>query len=118
LGLTAIDSTISPTIRFRHGQEIDSNKIKVSSRAETRMTSELFEKVRSLDDLINEANAVISEYRDISHDVFLTSFKGLRIDGLYRRRLDWNTTARILGTALIRLNPKLENLITPGTRLL
>jgi hypothetical protein len=77
-----------------------------------------FRKLKSLDDLINEANAVISEYRDISHDVFLTSFKGLRIDGLYRRRLDWNTTARILGTALIRLNPKLENLITPGTRLL
>lgn len=118
LGLNAIDSTFSPTIRFKHGQEIDSSKIKVSSRAETRMSSELFKKVKSIDDLINEANAVISEYRDVSHDVFLTSFKGLRVDGLYRRRLDWNTTGRILGTALIRLNPKLENLITPGTRLL
>ena len=118
LGLTAIDSTTGPTIRFRHGQEIDSSKIKVYSRAETRMTSELFEKVGSLDELIAEANNVLCEYRTISHDVFITSFKGLRMDGLYRRRLDWSTTGRLLGTTLIILNPKLENLITPGTRLL
>ena len=117
LGLTAIDSTTKPTIKFRHGSDIESHKIKISSRAETRMSSNLFSRIDSLDELISEANEVLDLYRSSTHDVFLTSFKGLRSDGAYRRRLDWNTASRILGTALIRLNPKLENEVTPGTRL-
>jgi len=117
LGLTAIDSTIKPTIRFRVGSEILESNIKVSSRAETRISSNLFQRSFSIEELIDEANSVLDIYRDISHDVFLTSFKGLRADGAYRRRLDWDTTGRILGTAILRIDPKLESLVTPGTRL-
>jgi hypothetical protein len=118
LGLTAIDSTMKPTIRFIPGSQIDNSKIKISSRAETRMSSDLFSKIRSIDELILEANKILDEYRLLTHDVFLTSFKGLRADGAYRRRLDWNTASRILGTALIRIDPSLEFLVTPGTKLL
>lgn len=117
LGLTAIDSTIKPTIRFRPGSEILETNIKVSSRAETRISSSLFQKSFTIEELIEEANSILGTYRDISHDVFLTSFKGLRSDGAYRRRLDWDTTGRILGTAILRIDPKLESLVSPGTRL-
>lgn len=117
LGLTAIDSTSGPSIRFRQGSEILEANIKVSSRAETRISSQLFQMSFSLNQLINEANSVLNHYREISQDVFLTSFKGLRSDGSYRRRLDWNTTGRILGTAILNIDPKLEDFITSGPRL-
>jgi hypothetical protein len=117
LGLTAIDSTIKPTIRFRVGSEIPEINIKVSSRAETRISSSLFQKSFPINELIDEANVILSKYREVSYDVFLTSFKGLRADGAYRRRLDWDTSARILGTAILNIDPKLESLVTPGTRL-
>ena len=117
LGLTAIDSTIKPTIRFRLGDEIPESNIKISSRAETRISSSLFQDSIPIAQIIEEANSILDLYRQISHDVFLTSFKGLRADGAYRRRLDWDTTSRILGTALLNIEPSLEGVITPGTRL-
>ena len=117
LGLTAIDSTLRPTIKFIPGEAIPKANIKVSSRAETRMSSNLFQEVASIELVIKHANRILDIYREISHDVFLTSFKGLRADGSYRRRLDWNTASRILGTALVEIDPKLERLVTPGTRL-
>jgi hypothetical protein len=117
IGLTAIDSTKNPSIRFRLGSEIPESNIKVSSRAETRMSSSFFKTIEMADLVINQANIILDEYRKETHDVFLTSFKGLRSDGAYRRRLDWDTASRILGTALVRIDPSLENIVTPGTRL-
>jgi len=117
LGLTAVDSTLKPTIQFKQGGLIPESNIKVSSRAETRISSILFGEVESVELLIEEANQTLNKYREISQDVFLTSFKGLRSDGSYRRRLDWDTASRILGTTLVNINPELESLITPGTRL-
>jgi hypothetical protein len=81
------------------------------------MSSSLFKTIEMADLVINQANIILDEYRKETHDVFLTSFKGLRSDGAYRRRLDWDTASRILGTALVRIDPSLENIVTPGTRL-
>jgi hypothetical protein len=104
LGLTAVDGTKSPTIRFRIGYEIDSSEIKPTSRALTRISFPLLDQnPESLDDLILQANSVLDQYRKLTNDVFLTSFKGLRADGQYRRRLSWQIATEILATAAERI---------------
>jgi hypothetical protein len=104
LGLTAIDGTKSPTIRFRLGREIESGEIKPTSRALTRISFPLLsQNPESLEDLIFESNLLLNEYRELTNDVFLTSFKGLRADGHYRRRLSWQIATEILATASERV---------------
>lgn len=119
LGLTAIDATVEPSIRFHEGSLIPSSDIKVSSRALTRISSKhLPEERAALDELIELANRQIKKYREGTKDVFLTSFKGLRKDGRYRRRMDWNTASRVLATALVELDPKLAADVTVSPRLI
>lgn len=48
---------------------------------------------------IERANSILRSYRTATKDVFMTSFKGLRSDGRYRRRLDYRTVQRILNKA-------------------
>ena len=45
------------------------------------------------------ANELLATYREKTQDVFMTSFKGLRADGKYRRRLDFKTARAILAKA-------------------
>ena len=54
----------------------------------------------NLNDFIDECNRKIMQYRNATSDVFLTSFKGLRKDGRYRRRLDFNTAKNIMSSVL------------------
>lgn len=48
---------------------------------------------------IKTCNKVLEEYRTKTNDIFLTSFKGLRSDGFYRRRLDYSTARLIVAKA-------------------
>ena len=46
-------------------------------------------------------NQYLTWYRENTQDVFMTSFKGLRKDGRYRRRLDFETAKAIMSTVLV-----------------
>lgn len=98
LGILCCDDTKKATIRFVPGDEIDPSCIKVSSRAKTRISG-LPDEV-DLNKFIKKCNAILNKYRAETNDVFLTSFKGLRDDKMYRRRLDFETAKNIMGRAL------------------
>jgi len=93
LGLYACDGNHT-RIRFVHGDEI--GEVKPSSRSVTRISVE----TEDLDTLILRCNSILNQWRQDTYDVFLTSFKGLRPDGVYRRRLDWKTARTIVSKAL------------------
>jgi hypothetical protein len=95
IGLWAIDGTQTASIRFLAGADIPSGQIKNTSRSITRITPKFNPRV-PLDTVIFESNRLLEEYRDVSQDIFLTAFKGLRADGKYRRRIDWRTASLIL----------------------
>lgn len=101
IGLFAIDSTASKSIRFVEGEEIAQEKIKVSSRGVTRITGMPSDLSRK--ELIKEANSVLNEFREKTSDIFMTSFRGLRKDGDYRRRLDFALAKVILNHSIYRL---------------
>ena len=103
IGLVAIDNTTGPSIRFVIGESIPSEEIKVTSRSLTRINVEYLSKALDVDAVISEANRILEDYRKLSSDVFLTAFKGLRADDLYRRRIDWLTAGRILNKAVANL---------------
>jgi hypothetical protein len=104
LGLYACDNTKSPSIRFIDGNEISSDKIKGSSRAITRISGVPLSDY-SLDELIKQCNSTLLQWREQTHDIFLTCFKGLREDGQYRRRLDWSNASRLIKHTLHTLHP-------------
>ncbi len=99
IGIWCIDNTRCASIHFGDGTKISGDKIKVSSRSITR--------VGGIPDDINKTlffkrcNEILDKYREDTKDVFMASFKGLRIDGLYRRRLDFATARRIMNQALL-----------------
>lgn len=95
IGLRAIDNTYSDSIEFVRGETIDSSEIKVSSRALTRISGVSFDSEEDLDSFIEVCNRLLSTYRLNTQDIFMTSFKGLRADGRYRRRLSF-AEARVL----------------------
>jgi hypothetical protein len=85
LGFIAFDNTERPSIRFCEGKELEDYDIVHTSRMITRIGGD-FGNVRDIIDFLNEQ---ISDFRKATHDVFLTPFKGLRKDGMYRRRMDY-----------------------------
>ena len=89
LGLIAFDNVREASIRFCHIDEIASYEIKQTSRFITRI---------SLDNPppIAVLNSCLNKIRSATEDVFLSSYRGLRKDGLYRRRLDWDLARRII----------------------
>ncbi len=54
-------------------------------------------------EVIAQANIILGDFRDDTSDLFLTSFRGLREDGDYRRRLDYNLAKMILNRSVDRL---------------
>lgn len=101
LGLFAIDGTTDKAIRFVNGNEIPEEKIKVSSRGVTRISG--IPNGLEITDLIKEANSVLKDFRENTKDVFMTSFRGLKKDGDYRRRLDFAMAKAILNYSYNRL---------------
>lgn len=100
LGLFNIDATnIEKMVNFCEGSLIESKDVGYHARLRTRIKilapngKPLTQ--TQLKGIIKESNKVLKEYRKLTHDIFMTSFKGLRSDGKYRRRLDY-TTARLI----------------------
>jgi hypothetical protein len=98
IGVKCVDSVKSNggDIYFHRGELIKSEDIKISSRAFTRISGLPEMYLSRLDDFIDTCNIVLNEYRSLTKDIFMTSFKGLRIDGKYRRRIDFYTVKSIL----------------------
>ena len=94
LGLIAIDNTKEPSIRFCEGEKVDPNRIGISSRSITRIAIDGY--IDKIDKLIRNLNDMIMSFRNETHDVFLTPFKGLRKDLKYRRRLDYALARSII----------------------
>lgn len=104
LGLFGVDNTREASIRFVRGSTIPGADIKHSSRAISRISGVPAD--IDLDALIDQANQAIAGYRRDSHDTLLTSFKGLRSDGKYRRRLDFTAARSLLDHCVMRLRAR------------
>lgn len=98
IGIRCIDGTASPSIQFIDGTEIASNKIKVSSRSLTRVSG--LPADIDLTTFLQRCNQRLEQYREDTYDIFLTSFKGLRKDGQYRRRLDFANAKTIMNEVI------------------
>lgn len=96
IGVQLVDDTATESIEFFPGELIDSSKIKPTSRALTRISGVKFEDEEERIEFISIANELLISYRNKTQDVFMTSFKGLRKDGKYRRRLDFKTVRSLL----------------------
>jgi hypothetical protein len=83
---------------------VKEEEIKISSRAKTRIdifyNNALISDQQILKNVVNDANFILNFYRKQTEDVFMTSFKGIRKDNKYRRRLDYHIAKSILMKAL------------------
>lgn len=100
IGIICVDNTSGPSIQFVEGNTIKSEDIKDSSRSLTRVSIS-GTKIKDLKMFLYRCNQYLTWYRENTQDVFMTSFKGLRKDGKYRRRLDFETAKAIMSTVLI-----------------
>ena len=98
IGVVCFYGIKGESIRFVVGDTINPSNIKLSSRSVTRIGG--LPSTIDLPFFINKCNDVLAQYRKDTCDVFLTSFKGLRKDGKYRRRIDFKTVKCILNKAM------------------
>ncbi len=89
LGLIALDNTKEASIRFCDIQELNHYNVKHSSRHITKISADCSLKV-------DDWNALINDFRKLTDDVLMTSYKGIRKDGRYRRRCDWSLARGII----------------------
>lgn len=101
IGIKCVDNSNGDDIRFFDGSLIDPSTIKVSSRSFSRISG-LPRRV-DRDEFFSVCNDIIKEYRRNTRDVLMTSFKGLRKDRKYRRRIDFKTVRCIMNKALARM---------------
>lgn len=101
IGARLVDDTKGDSIQFFKGEELDSSKVKPTSRTNTRISGLSFDSDLERVRFIEIANNLLMSYRKETKDVFMTSFKGLRSDGKYRRRLDYKTARSLLARAYV-----------------
>ena len=94
LGFIAFDDTRGPSIRFCNGEELSAYTISHSSRMITRIRG----RFSNLSSLIRILNKELVVFRSLTKDIFLTPFKGLRKDGMYRRRMDYQLARNFITT--------------------
>lgn len=99
IGFRAIDNTLSDSIEFFPGEKVDPSRVKNSSRSITRISGVDFKTKKELNDFIKLLNDLIKNYREKTEDLFMTSFKGLRKDKRYRRRLSYGDARTLLNKA-------------------
>ena len=92
VGLIALDDTRTASIRFCDVRELAGYRVKKTGRHITKIT--VRGPIR-----IEEWNAYLGEFRERTRDVLMTGYKGLRKDGKYRRRLDWQSARGIVHRA-------------------
>ena len=85
-------------IRFIKGDELHTS-IKESSRSYTKIAG--LPNKANIQHFIEECNKELQQYRENTKDIFLTSFKGLRTDNIYRRRISFKIIRRIMNKVLI-----------------
>ena len=90
LGLIAVDGTIGPSIRFCGAEEIPKSAVKGTSRSRTRIL------VTGTVPSTKRLNSRLAELREKTGDMPLSSFKGTRKDGMYRRRISWRQAEDIV----------------------
>lgn len=98
--LFAIDNNKEESIRFGNGEEIKKEKVSHSARTYSRIKTNYCFTNQQIKDIINVSNNILSQFRYDTKDVFMTSFKGLRKDLMYRRRLDFQQAREILSKAI------------------
>ena len=92
VGLRAIDNTRVASIRFCHPKELGSYEVRGTCRSITKLRVEGAVE-------IERWNNKLEEFRQLTHDVLMTAFKGIRADGMYRRRMDWDLARGIIQDA-------------------
>lgn len=102
IGVVCADGKNSK-IRFVKGESIDT-EVKGSSRFLVRVSG-LPDNI-DIDDFILKCNTTLEQYRCNTKDVFLNSFKGLRNDGTYRKRIPFTVVRSILTYTLKGVNSK------------
>ena len=102
IGLYCCDSPKGASIKFCLGEAIPSSDVTESSRSITKISG--VPEGHPIERIVDEANAILSEWRTATSDVLMTAFKGLRSDGAYRRRLDFSSARNILNLAIDRLH--------------
>jgi hypothetical protein len=106
IGVKTVDNQKGNDCKFFDGDNIKPDDIKISSRAFTRVSG-LPENVDK-EEFFSLCNKILEDYRAKTKDVLMTSFKGLRTDGKYRRRLDFRTVRCIMNRALKTIEEKEE----------
>lgn len=89
VGLIAVDNTHEPSIRFCEIEELARYPVKPTGRYITHLR--VSTRVR-----INAWNSYIKSFREQTRDVLMTPYRGIRKDGMYRRRLDWGLARGII----------------------
>ncbi|MDE2770800.1 MAG: hypothetical protein OXI44_06455 [Bacteroidota bacterium] len=92
VGLYALDNTVQPSIRFCSPDELSDYAVKRTGRHITKLWVD--GKIE-----LEKWNAFLNEFRHKTHDVLMTCYKGIRKDGKYRRRLDWQLARGIIHNA-------------------
>lgn len=104
IGVQCIDR-VHDTICFLSGEAIRQETIVGSSRSYTRIDGLPSDVDKTA--FIATCNEILAEYREGTRDIMLTSFKGKREDGCYRRRIDFGTIKEIMDTAICRIENRL-----------
>lgn len=99
IGLRAIDTSVGPTIAFTPAAAIPARNVKSTARLVTRIHIDGLTPA-DVNRTIITANQNLNLYRNLTADVLMSAFKGLRKDGHVRRRIDYTTARRLLAHAL------------------
>ena len=89
VGLIALDNTQGASIRFCDVRELKHYRVKPSGRHITKLHV-------NCPVAIEKWNRHLSAFRRETWDVLMTCYKGIRKDGMYRRRLDWQLARGII----------------------
>ena len=92
VGLIALDNTREASIRFCKASELSDYEVKRTGRHITKMRVSSRIRIRAWNEYLNW-------FREQTRDVLMTCYKGIRKDGRYRRRLDWELTRGIVHNA-------------------
>ncbi len=89
LGLIALDNCKEASIRFCDPKELQDYEVKKHGRHITILDIPFKPKIK-------DYNHIINNFRQDTQDVLMTSYRGIRKDGFYRRRLDWQLAKDII----------------------
>lgn len=89
VGLIALDNTRQASIRFCDVRELSDYEVKPTGRHITKLSVNGNVNIDKWNDCLNR-------FRRETWDVLMTCYKGIRRDGMYRRRLDWRLARGII----------------------